>query len=281
MHGPSIVTSSMSVPTPRGPSRALWQYHSRSDLHSKVACWGAFFDLLSTSALLQKHASTGKVIFGVNFEMRDYAADRKKDLDLVIARPSGPPPSSGPTLEDLARRWGVVLTTAQSQQLSKLPVIRGGQVTGSGVLVALEAKAAMTAHGKAQPRLYDELNSSHACVHGASTQALAVGLVMVNASSTFVSPGLQQAGVAPVISTHPQPAAAAGIVAKVKQLPRRTNTQQPGFDGLGIIVVDAVNDGSPVTLVSAPPAPVPGEIYFYDDMVTRVANEYDTRFGSI
>ena len=259
----------------------MWQYHSRSDLHSKVACWAAFFDLLSTSALLQTHASTGKVIFGVNFEMRDYAADRKKDLDLVIARPSGPPPSEGPTVQDLATRWDVVLTPAQSQQLAGLPVIRQGQVTGSGVLVALEAKAAMTAHGKAQPRLYDELNSSHACVHGASTQALAVGLVMVNASNTFISPGKQSTGAPPDVSVHSQPAAAAGVVAKVKQLPRRTGTQQPGFDGLGILVVNAVNDGTPVTIVSAPPAPAAGEIFYYDDMITRVANEYDTRFASI
>lgn len=281
MYGPQILVESMTVPQPRGPRKALWQYHSRSDLHSKVACWGAFFDLLRTSALLQKHASTGKVIFGVNFEMRDYAADRKKDLDLVIARPSGLPPSAGPTLRDLATQWGIVLTPTQETELARLPVIRKGQVTGSGVLVALEAKAAMTAHGKAQPRLYDELNSSHSCIHGASSQALAVGLVMVNASKTFISPGKQQANAARVVSTHVQPAAAAGIVDKVKQLPRRTGSHQQGFDGLGILVVDAANDGTPVTLVSAPPAPAPGEIFFWDDMITRVANEYDTRFASI
>ena len=281
MHGPQIIVDSMSVPQPRGPSKTLWQYHSRSDLHSKVACWAALFDLLRTSALLQKHAMTGKVIFGVNFEMRDYAADRKKDLDLVIARPSTTPPSDGPTLRDMATQWSIVLAPSQRRELANLPAVRKGQVTGSGVLVALEAKAAMTAHGKAQPRLYDELNSSHACIHGASSQALAVGLVMVNASPTFVSPGKQHADAPRLISKHIQPAAAAGIVDKVKQLPRRTSSQQQGFDGLGIIVVDSPNDGTPVTLVSVPPAPAAGEIFFWDDMITRVANEYDTRFAAI
>jgi hypothetical protein len=281
MHGPQILVDTMTVPQPRGRSKALWQYHSRSDLHSKVACWGAFFDLLRTSALLKRHASSGKVIFGVNFEMRDYAADRKKDLDLVIARPSGPPPPDGPSLSDLATQWGIVLTPTQRKELASLPTIRRGQVTGSGVLVALEAKAAMTAHGKAQPRLYDELNSSHACIHGASSQALAVGLVMVNASATFVSPGMQRPNSSAVVSAHVQPAAAAGIVDKVKQLPRRTGSHQQGFDGLGILVVNAANDGTPVTLVSVPPAPAPGEIFFWNDMITRVANEYDTRFASI
>jgi hypothetical protein len=162
-----------------------------------------------------------------------------------------------------------------------LPSIFEARVTGSGVLVALEAKAAMTAHNKAQPRLYDELNSSHLTIHGASAQALAVGLVMVNASPAFVSPGLQRPGSAPVVSQHNQPAAAQGIVDKVKEIPRRTGSQQHGFDGLGIVVIDSANDGTPVRVVNAPPAPLPGEIFFYDDMVTRIANEYDTRFASI
>jgi hypothetical protein len=41
------------------------------------------------------------------------------------------------------------------------------------------------------------------------------------------------------------------------------------------------NDGSPVALVEAPPAPQPGEVFFYEDMITRVANEYDGRFARI
>ena len=49
------------------------------------------------------------------------------------------------------------------------------------VLVALEAKACMTAHVKSLPRLYDELNSSHLCVHGASGPgSFAIAYVQVN-----------------------------------------------------------------------------------------------------
>jgi hypothetical protein len=98
----------------------------------------------------------------------------------------------------------------------------------------------------------------------------------------FVSPSMQRAGAQPVISAHSQPAAAAaGIVAKVKQLPRRTGSHQHAFDGSGTLVVDSVNDVTPVSLVTGPPTPTPGEIFLYDDMITRVANEYDTRFASI
>lgn len=281
MHGPQILVSSMTVPQPRGPSRDLWQYHSRSDLHSKVACWGVLFDMLRSSALLKEHASVGKVIFGVNFEMRDFGTGRKKNLDLVVARAASSPDPTTKTLSDLAGQWSIELTDSQRAELEGLPEITEGDVTGSGVLAALEAKATMTAHSKARPRLYDELNSSHLTVHGASQQALAVGLAMINAADTFISPELQTGRTRDVASFHKQPADAQAVVDKLEEIPRRAGAGTHGFDGLGIVVVRAANDGRPVELVAAPPAPQPGDIFYYDDMLSRVSNEYDTRFGSI
>lgn len=281
MHGPQILVSSMSVPQPRGASEDLWQYHSRSDLHSKVACWGVLFDVLRTSALLQKHADAGKVIFGVNFQMRDYGTGRKKNLDLVVARTTSSPGGTTKTLADLAGQWAIVLTDSQKAELEGLPELTEGNVTGSGVLVALEAKATMTAHSKARPRLYDELNSSHLTVHGASDQALAVGLVMINAAESFISPELQTFGARGAYSTHKQPGDAETVVTKIEEIPRRGTGSAHGFDGLGVVVVRAVNDGSPVELVATPPAPQAGEIFYYDDVISRVSNEYDTKFGAV
>jgi hypothetical protein len=155
-------------------------------------------------------------------------------------------------------------------------------VVGSAVLVAMEAKAAMTAHSKARPRLYDELNSSHLTVHGASRQALAVGFVMVNVSTTFVSPDLNKTpGQATVVSRHTQPRDAEGIVAKVREIPRRTGQGQNGYDGLAIVALDCANDGTPVSLVPGSPAPQPGDIHHYDSMIARVATEYDTTFVNV
>jgi hypothetical protein len=270
----------MSVPQPRGQSQTPWQYHSRSDLHSKVACWGVLFDLLQQSRVLRHHAQSGKVIFGVNFELRDFSTGRKKKLDLVIARPSAPVTATY-DLADLATEWHVVLTRAQSHALTQLPPLFAGDP--GAVLMALEAKAAMTAHQRAEPRLYDELNSSHLTVHGASRQALAVGLVIVNVSTTFVSPDLNKTpGASRVVSQHTQPAAAAGVIRKVREIPRRAGTQGEGYDGLGVVVVSSTNDGlTPVKLVTAPPSPPRGDVLHYDTMVTRVVNEYDTTFRHI
>ena len=48
----------------------IWQYHSRSDRHSKIACWAIMFEALQHSALLRRHVQAGKVVFGVNQQMR-------------------------------------------------------------------------------------------------------------------------------------------------------------------------------------------------------------------
>jgi hypothetical protein len=242
-----------------------------------VACWGVLFDLLRSSALLRRHAKDDEIVFGINHEMRDFRSGRKKDLDLVVARPVGPPGDR--TFADLAERYAVVLDDEQRRELDALPALREGPV--GAVLAALEAKAAMTEHSKARPRLYDELESSHTAVHGASRQALAIGLVMVNASEAFISPDLNKGPDRDRVTTHRQPAAAEATIAKIRELPRRTDVTRDGFDGLGVVVVSARNDDSPVRLVSSPPAPQPGDILHYDNMITRVANEYDTTFRNI
>ena len=278
MDGPSILAASLSTPRVRDKRGRLWQYHSRSDLHSKVACWGALFDLLEQSALLREHARLGRVILGVNVEMRDFGTGRKKNLDLVVARPAGDL-AAPRSLASLAEEWNIELDSAQRGRLDALPALQQGVV--GAALIALEAKATMTAHTKARPRLYDELNSSHLTVHGASRQALAVGFVLVNFSETFVSPGLQTASSDVVVSRHSQPGDASGVIEKVREIPRRVGPTGNGYDGLAIVGVTCANDGTPVSILTARPAPQPGDIYHYETMITRVANEYDTTFRGI
>jgi hypothetical protein len=87
MNGPDLIARTMSVPSIQDEHGNLWQYHSRSDRHSKVACWATMFDLLQHSALLTRHVAEGKVAFGVNHEFADFRTRRKKKLDLVIHRP--------------------------------------------------------------------------------------------------------------------------------------------------------------------------------------------------
>ncbi len=281
MFGPTILVDSLSVPTIEDEFDNTWQYHPRSDRHSKIACWAVALDLLNTSSTLQRHVAEGKVVFGVNHEMRDFATGRKKDLDLVLARPAGPK-TTGRTLASLTEKYGIVLREDSAAALQQLPDPVEADV--GAVLVALEAKACMTAHIKSLPRLYDELNSSHLTVHGASENALAIAFVMVNLQEEFLSPGLNQFEIArgaPEVSFHVQPKSTERVLQKIAEMPRRTRTGQHGFDGIGVVVVRARNDGTPVKLVAAPPAPAHGDLFHYDSMITRMANEYDVKFRHV
>lgn len=282
MHGPLILARYLNEPGPADRHGRRWQYHSRSDRHSKVACWGVAFDLLQHSSLLRSHVTSSKVVFGLNHAMTDFATNRKKDLDLVIARSSGVIDMKAPTFASLAERYGIALDDEERVSLEKLPALRGGPV--GAVLVALEAKATMTAHVKSLPRLYDELNSSHLCVHGASKNALAIGYAQVNASETFVSPIINRRwpeGAEPELSRHKQPSDVARVLEKLAEIPRRSSNTDVGFDGLGVTVLDFVNDGSLVRLVEGPPSPTSGSAFNYSDMIVRMANEYDWRFANV
>ncbi len=282
MHGPEILARFLQVPGPPDKYGNNWQYNSRSDRHSKVGSWGIALDLLSTSSTLREHARMGKVVLGVNHTMTDFATGRKKDLDLVIARPSGDLPDRALTFRQLVDRYGIVLSDLEAGVLNALPDLYVADV--GAVLVALEAKACMTAHIKALPRLYDELNSSHLCVHGASRAALAIGYVQVNSSPTFISSVTNNYSLADFPtreSRHRQPGDTERVVQKIREIPRRSASSEVGFDGVGITVINLRNDGSPVSIVGDPPAPQPGDSFHYGSMVVRMANEYDTTFRGI
>src|SRR5690606_24987057 len=123
------------------------------------------FDLLQHCPLLRLHASDCKVGFGINHEMRDFQTSRRKVLDLVICTPSkAASAKSSRTFSDLAVECGVKLTENEISILRALPNL--SVVPVGNVNLALEAKATMTAHIKALPRLHDELDSSHQTIHG-------------------------------------------------------------------------------------------------------------------
>jgi hypothetical protein len=272
----------MSIPHAIGIDSREWQYHSRSDRHSKTACWAIMFDLLSSSSLLRQHVVAGKVSFAINRKMNNWQTGRSKNLDLVVARAAGVNAESpSADLEKLADRYDIQLTHAELKDLKDMPVSPRG-AAGSTVLVALEAKACMTAHMKARPRLFDELDSSHSTVHGDNNNALAVGFVMVNYADRFVSP-TNQFGPEIRYNRHNQPADTMKVIEKLREINRRPGPHagQSGFDAFGIMVVELENDGSPMRIVSKPPAPQPDNDFHYDRMIVRTAHLYDSSFSSV
>jgi len=282
MLGPGILARSISSRAKTDKYGNVWQYHPRSDHHSKVACWGIVFDLLRSSALLREHVQDGKTFFGINHNMRDFVHNKAKDLDLVLCTPSSGASVAHPlTLPAMADAYDIPLSDYERSELKGLPAIAEAPV--GSVLMALEAKACMTSHQKALPRFHDELNSSHQIVHGATDQAIAVGLAMVNRAGRFLSPLLNQymANVGPQWTKHDQPKAAALAVNMLHDLPRRSKVGDNGFDAFATLVIDCRNDGSDVVLVEHPPAPKPLDNHHYATMIDRLTHIYATRFQHI
>jgi len=106
---------------------------------------------------------------------------------------------------------------------------------------------------------------------------------MINIAERFLSPDLNKKNrtTDPEWSSHTQPKSVEITIEKIKQLPRRSMTGIAGYDALGIVVIDCVNDGSEVTLRVSPPAPQAQDTYYYTTMIDRIRGLYDTRFAQI
>ena len=282
MDGPDILARSMSVPRITDKFGNQWQYHSRSDQHSKVACWALLFDLVHHCPLLKQHIADKKVGFGINHEMRDFKNNRSKYLDLVICTPGTPADTGNSTFVNLAGQYHVDLTSGQKSQLASYPPLN--RVPVGSVHLALEAKAAMTEHVKALPRLFDELNSSHLAIHGSADFAIAAGFAIVNNAISFVSSDRNKFPLMAnnsIVTKHVQPKATERTIKKLEEIPRRTHGGAEGFDALGIIVLELRNDGTPATIVTTAPAPAPADVWHYDQMIRRIASLYANKFGNV
>jgi hypothetical protein len=278
MNGEAIIVRSLDAARIPDKFGNFWQYHSRSDRHSKIACWAIMFDLLRVCSLLREHVATGKVAFGINHELHDFKQNRKKNLDLVLCTGRDQVVA---TFQEYGERNGIVLVGDEKRTLGTLPVLHRASV--SNVLVALEAKACMTEHVKALPRLHDELSSSHQTIHGDTGGAIAAGYVIVNCADSFVSPDKNRKKIRSgrfEINQHKQPEVAARTLEALLKLPRRSSDAEQGFDAFGISMVRCSNDGSNVVIDESMNAKVPS-IISYGSFIQRLAHLYATKFQGI
>ncbi len=285
MEGPKIIARSISelrIPDRHGNE---WQYHSRSDRHSKITCWAIIFDLIQHCRLLRDHIAAGKVGFGINEKLRDFRTQRAKNLDLIVCTPNPAGPAQRKPVEtfaDLANEFDVVLTSKERAQLASLP--RFDRVAVGSVCIALEAKATMTEHTKALPRLHDELDSSHLTIHGHADHSIAAALSMINYAPRFSSPDRNKHNMARrgrVVRDQLQPESTLRTIQKVREIRRRSIPSEQGFDAIGIIVVDFVNDGNPMTIVTKAPAPQPSDDFHYDRLIERICSQYRAKFPAL
>lgn len=248
--------------------RHIYRYHSRSDVHSVVLCELVMRDLLTSCQHLREQASRGETAFGINIRHTWKTTGKKKALDLGVGIPEEP---------------SLPMPPAQIHKVKNPKLKSGGGVLAvqnafSRLLIACEAKAVMTEHGKSQPRLFDELSSSHEIVHQGDQETIATGIVMVNIAPTFASPLRQKDATRLLYSVHDQPRVTENMVKHLRGLRIRDQVGQVGFDAFCIFVVDTDNYSGCV-LHTDSPAPQPGDPDHYDTFIQRITRFYTERFG--
>lgn len=273
MVGPTILARAMTTATSRGIGAHSWQYHSRSDTHSKIACWTVLFDLLIECDVLKQHAVEERIAFGINHEM---VGPINKTLDLVVLAVQ--PNRTGAkraTFAEVGSKYGISLSDTEKAILGDLPVVHQDASDDiSEVAIALEAKACMTAHLKSMPRLHAEILATGYLAKRAAPRCISVSYSLVNTADTFLSPGKA------IANRHKQPEDARRVVQMLSTaIPLAREGNGYGYDVIGVTTIDCKNDGSPVTLsTSNPAAPTTGDHFHYERMIRSICAEYRARF---
>lgn len=243
-------------------------YHSRSDAHSVELCLLICRDLLRACPSMQHHAALGQIAYGVNIEHFWTSSGKAKSLDLAIGIPREKPLING----DMRR------VASNRRKSGEVPSV--DRNVFSRVLIACEAKAVMTEHGKSQSRIFDELSSSHEIVHKGDPTAIAAGIVMVNIAATFASPLRQKDASIIHFSRHRQPTVTERMIHHLRGLRIRNRVDDVGFDAFCTFVVDCDNQNQ-CMLHTASPSPQQGDRDHYDTFIDRISRYYAERFSTL
>jgi len=256
MYCEDMVASVLSCRDNAPKSKPIWQYHPRSDHHSKVLSAALLIDLISECKTLQRHIKNGAVRFGINHTITDKTSGNTKDLDLVILSPdrSSEIGNQSTLLEYIS---GIPNLRESSCSIAKATIEHWGKIKraqSGGLLMTIEAKAIMTEFGKAFPRFYDELSSSQRIVCNSGLGCITAAAVMINHSDEFISPTIAHNNTPeegkPKKSSNHQNKLKECYQNKLLQLPMKNNENpNAGYDEVLAIDIFMRNDGSKVKAI--------------------------------
>lgn len=216
-----------------------YNYHPRSDAHSKALAEFIWNDLVETCEAVRADFNAGLIQREINYKHTWPRSGHSKTIDLAV-----------------------ITVPAAADQTAR-------------VLISCELKTVATEHKKSEPRLYDELNGSHAIVHEGDPAAIAAGVTAVNISESYISPTRQSEGTEQKISVHTQPRVTESMVNHLRGLPVRHEHEENGFDAYSTFVVSFDNKGHS-ELWEPLPAPQPGDEDHYGTFLRRLCEAYTT-----
>jgi hypothetical protein len=223
-------------------------YHPRSDKHSHAMAAAIVQDLMQSCRPLAERAAAGEVVYDMDMHLRFRTADWKSDL--VLGTPLRP-----------IDTMGASIATA----------------TPATVQIGVEIKGIMTEHRKAVKNRKRDFEAHHEHVHNYSGDAIAGGVMVVNAALSFRSP----LRIEPTV--HGDRAAVQRLIehciTEMRNVAESHGSGSHGMDAKTAVVVEFDNiDLSAAKYVSRAPAPQPGDPLHYDSFIQKLCNEYTRRF---
>lgn len=220
-------------------------YHSRSNKHSNSLAEAIVADLVALCPEVRRQAESGELVYDLNFKLRAGTADW--NVDLVL----GPPEGGGP-----ARR----LVTPRRRP--------------SVVQMAIEIKSVMTEHHKAVKNRKRDLEAHHEHVHNYNSQAIAGGVLVINAAPAFQSPLRQRP------TTHRNPERLVEhCLNELRGVATRGGATGYGLEAKCAIVVDMDNQTlADARYVTRGPAPTVGDPLHYDAFLRTLCQHFSQRF---
>lgn len=223
-------------------------YHSRSNKHSNSLAEAIVDDLIANCPAMQRDAAAGALVYDLNFTLRAGTADW--NVDLVLGAP------------EIGGRTGDV-----GERISRRPPAL--------VRVAIEIKSVMTEHRKAIKNRKRDLEAHHEHVHNYHDDAIAGGVLIVNAAATFRSP------LRPRATVHRNPVVLVEhCIGELRSVAARGGQTGYGLEARCAIVVDMDNQNPASTrFLARPPAPTTGDPLHYDSFIRSICEHYSRRFS--
>jgi len=223
-------------------------YHPRSDKHSNALAQAIVDDLIRFCPKIRQKAAAGELVYDLNFTIM--AGTAEWNVDSVL----GPPELGAAPPDDSS------------------PIRRGRPAT---VQIAVEIKCVMTEHRKAVKNRKRDLEAHHEHVHNYNDQAVAGGVLVVNASRTFQSP------LRPQPTVHKDPARLVEhCITELQAVSTRGGAKGYGLEARCAIVVEMDNlHHDRVRYVTKAPAPPVGSPLHYDGFVRTICDQFSRRFS--
>lgn len=227
-------------------------YHPRSNKHSNALAEEIVGDLVSHCPIIRAQANSGSLVYDLNFTL--FTGTAEWNVDIVI----GEPPMD-----------------IDNTQVPSAGILR---LTPSSVRIAIEIKSVMTEHRKAVKNRKRDFEAHHDHVHRYGANAIAGGVLVVNAADVFRSP--LRASESVTVHTNPD-RLVEHCVDQMRAVSNRDTPDSSGLDAKTVIVVKMDNIYLNTTsYVTRLPAPRIGDPMHYDAFIQRICSIYGTRFGA-